>query len=214
MISDRHILFVEDDVSFALALQTVLSVYNSLRITRTIAETRRALAEDVSFDLVLLDKTLPDGDGTDLVTEIRSRFPSAPIIILTGDSDFRAVTQCIRRGADDYVLKSGQILQDLLARIPVATAAAAARNEVKASREKVLCELPVAPDDVSAEHYRKYLAELERAYLERSLTLHEGDVAGVAKKLELGRSTLFKKIQDLKLLRRPWTKSIAELVRG
>ncbi len=204
MISDRDILLVEDDESFALALQAVLGVYNSVRIARSIAETRIALSEDVSFNLILLDKTLPDGQGTELVPELRSRFPSAPIIVLTGDTDFRTVTQCIRQGADDYLIKSSQTLQELLVRIPIAAAAASARGEAAISREKVLCELPAHAQEISAPHYTHYLADVERIYLERALVLHEGDVATVAKKLGLGRSTLFKKIQDLKILRRPW----------
>src|SRR5205807_358501 len=58
-------------------------------------------------DLLLLDVTLPDGNGIDLASTVRRAGAHAalPIIFLTGRSSMRSRLDGIRAGADDYLLK-------------------------------------------------------------------------------------------------------------
>lgn len=57
------------------------------------------------FDVILLDITLPDKSGQDLLTEILEHAGTQPVIILTGFADIEFSIQAISGGASDYLLK-------------------------------------------------------------------------------------------------------------
>ena len=58
-----------------------------------------------SFDVVLMDLTLPDKGGEELVTEMARFLPDYPVLILTGYADIDFSIQSIARGISDYLLK-------------------------------------------------------------------------------------------------------------
>lgn len=66
-------------------------------------------------DLVLLDLTLPDGQGLDPLIELRGRFPDAPVVVFTNYGDDLLPAQALQSGAQDYLAK-GRITSELLAR--------------------------------------------------------------------------------------------------
>jgi DNA-binding response OmpR family regulator len=68
------------------------------------------------FDLVLLDRTLPDGEGLSLVPDLRARNPGVHIIILSARSGVQDRVLGLDEGADDYLVKPFSI-DELLARI-------------------------------------------------------------------------------------------------
>jgi len=116
--------------SFRGAVSQLLGVYNDVSEAESLA-TARAILQRETFDVVVLDKGLPDGDGTELLTEIKAAHPNTVVIVLTSDSDFSAVKHCIARGADDYVVKSESVVPDLLVRIPIAVSKAASTRRLK-----------------------------------------------------------------------------------
>ena len=64
-------------------------------------------------DIVLLDLTLPDGMGIDMVTRLQSALPQAPIVVLTGLDDDQVALDAMRAGAQDFLIKGrfdGQLL--------------------------------------------------------------------------------------------------------
>ncbi|MFQ5752745.1 MAG: response regulator, partial [bacterium] len=65
------------------------------------------------FDIVLLDLSLPDGEGLDTVIKVRNEKPEIPIVILTGFNDESVALQAVQVGAQDYLVK-GSIDRDLL----------------------------------------------------------------------------------------------------
>tara|TARA_B100001248_G_scaffold252134_1_gene227950 strand:+ start:2956 stop:4431 length:1476 start_codon:yes stop_codon:yes gene_type:complete len=134
--SDFKILLVEDMQSFRGAVVQMLGVYNDVDEAGTIAEARKKL-QTGTYDVVLLDKGLPDGDGKSIITEIRTFYPNTVVIVLTSDSDFTAVKHCIALGADDYVIKSENIIPDLLVRIPVVVSKAASQRRLKSLDQQV-----------------------------------------------------------------------------
>jgi len=71
---------------------------------RSIDEASAALAA-ASYDLVLIDLGLPDGDGLDLVRDIRSRGDTVPILILTARDALGDRVAGLDAGADDYLVK-------------------------------------------------------------------------------------------------------------
>lgn len=130
------ILLVEDSEAFRSAVKQLLGVYNDVDQAGDLASARAILQKN-NYDVVILDKGLPDGDGIDLITEIKSLSPNTVVIILTSDSDFSSVKHCIARGADDYVIKSESVVPDLLVRIPVAVSKAASGRRLENLEEQV-----------------------------------------------------------------------------
>jgi PAS domain S-box-containing protein len=59
-----------------------------------------------SFDCVLLDYRLPDGDGLALVQEVRGAGIKVPLIVLTGQGDEQLAVELMKSGASDYLPKS------------------------------------------------------------------------------------------------------------
>lgn len=57
------------------------------------------------FDVILMDLTLPDKSGKQLISEILGLAPNFPIIILTGYTDMEFSTKSIKRNISDYLLK-------------------------------------------------------------------------------------------------------------
>jgi len=98
------VLVVEDSPEYTQLVVAVLrDGGHSARTASTIAEAMRAMAS-VPPDLVVLDLTLPDGDGLDLCRVIRET-SSAYILMLTGRDDEVDKVIGFKLGADDYVTK-------------------------------------------------------------------------------------------------------------
>jgi DNA-binding response OmpR family regulator len=64
-----------------------------------------AAARRVSYDAVILDLGLPDGDGLDLINALREATNRIPILILTARDGIEDRVAGLDRGADDYLLK-------------------------------------------------------------------------------------------------------------
>ena len=136
MYSTFKILLVEDSSAFRGAVKQLLGVYNDVDEADSLLAARRIL-QAKSYDVVILDKGLPDGEGISLIGEIKDTAPNTVVIVLTSDSDFGSVKHCIVRGADDYVIKSANIVPDLLVRIPVAVSKAAASRRLEYLEEQM-----------------------------------------------------------------------------
>ena len=59
----------------------------------------------IVYDAIILDLGLPDRDGIDVLTELRQRGASAPILILTARDGIDSRVKGLDAGADDYVVK-------------------------------------------------------------------------------------------------------------
>ncbi len=56
-------------------------------------------------DVILLDLALPDGDGMDLIPQIKKNWPDTQVIVLTGNAAFEKAVEAIKRGAYDFQTK-------------------------------------------------------------------------------------------------------------
>lgn len=136
MKSNFRILLVEDSDAFRSTVAQYLGVYNDVEEAPDLATARTIIARS-TFDVAILDKGLPDGDGIELISEIKEINPRTVVIILTSDSDFSSVKHCIARGADDYVIKTDSTIPDLLVRIPVAVSKAASSRRLENLEQQV-----------------------------------------------------------------------------
>lgn len=62
---------------------------------------------ETSLDAILLDNGLPDMSGLEVLTHLREAGVLTPIIIITGQGSEQIAVEALRRGASDYIVKSG-----------------------------------------------------------------------------------------------------------
>jgi DNA-binding response OmpR family regulator len=110
------ILIVEDQQRLGQFLERGLKEQAyTVKWLRTCAEARDALA-DSPYDVILLDLTLPDGDGIDLLREWRKNSFNEPVLILSARDAVEDRIKGLNVGADDYLPKPFSF-EELLARI-------------------------------------------------------------------------------------------------
>ncbi len=111
----KKILLVEDDPSIIMGLSYSLQKEGySVVACSSVATATQQLTQD-SFDLLILDLSLPDGSGYE-VCQAQKQLRDAPVIFLTARDDEISVVQGIEMGADDYITKPFR-LRELLSRI-------------------------------------------------------------------------------------------------
>jgi DNA-binding response OmpR family regulator len=110
------LLVIEDNPRLA-AVMTKLLADNGMTVdaVATAEEARVALAI-ATYDLILLDLTLPDGYGGDLLRSLRTAGQPTPVLVATARGDVSDRVQLLNAGADDYLVKPFP-LDELLARI-------------------------------------------------------------------------------------------------
>ena len=94
--------------------------------------------EKTSFDLILLDLSLPDAEGVELVSRLREQTPEAGIIVLTGHADRETALEALQMGAEEYLVKMDMTSQALLRTIRYAFERHNSRREVKQLRGRLL----------------------------------------------------------------------------
>lgn len=113
-VSNPCILLVEDDKSIALGLEYFLNQEGySVVVCSCYKEAVTAIGN--SFDLILLDLTLPDGNGYGICKKIKQK-DDTPVIFLTACDDEVNVVMGLDMGADDYITKPFRV-RELLSRI-------------------------------------------------------------------------------------------------
>ncbi len=102
------ILVIEDSEADQVLLHTRLQLVHAdnleLKFVSTLEEGRSALASE-SFDLVFLDKMLPDCGSNETIVEFLKQYPFQKIVMLTADEDENNIFQCVRAGALDFLIK-------------------------------------------------------------------------------------------------------------
>lgn len=100
-----RILVVEDDTLTATALATLLTDQTYVVDRAATGAEARSLIEALTFDLVLLDVVIPDGNGIELCRQWRAAGHQMPILMLTGRNSSHDKATGLDAGADDYVVK-------------------------------------------------------------------------------------------------------------
>lgn len=105
------LLVIEDDADQRdLIRETLEDSFGKGVKVMTAGSRAEALACDLGdCDLILSDYNLPDATGLDLLAEIRGRC-STPVIMVTGENVGHIAAESIRKGATDYVVKTGDYL--------------------------------------------------------------------------------------------------------
>jgi len=99
------ILLVEDNAKIIQINKTMLEAQGyDVYTAMTLAAARESLS-NISPDLIVLDIMLPDGDGVEFLTEMRSGGNNIPVLFLTAKSTVEDVVLGLEAGGEDYIIK-------------------------------------------------------------------------------------------------------------
>lgn len=112
----KRLLVIDDDPDILKVLKANLSLYGFDAETASDWASARAILDLHLPDLIILDLTLPDGDGVDLCKILKERYASPPIIMLTARDSVPDKVLGLESGADDYIVKPFDTIE-LIARI-------------------------------------------------------------------------------------------------
>jgi two-component system sensor histidine kinase/response regulator len=102
------ILLIEDNVAEAELLQELLFGLEAT-VCRVVHHLRLADGEQTlrngSFDIILLDLSLPDSQGLGSIALLMAIAPNTPIVVLTNTNDSETALEAVHQGAQDYLVK-------------------------------------------------------------------------------------------------------------
>lgn len=111
-----RLLLVEDERELGRLLASSLKAAGfAVDHVVSLVEADAALAVE-TYDIAVLDRRLPDGDGLDLLRQRRNAGMTLPVLVLTARDSLPDRVQGLEQGADDYVLKPFHV-DELIARL-------------------------------------------------------------------------------------------------
>lgn len=123
-----RILVVEDEAELATAIAQRLRAESfAADVAGTLSEARFQV-DLHAYDLAILDRRLPDGDGLTLCSEWRGEGSEVPILMLTAMDDIEDRVAGLETGADDYLTKPFAT-EELVARVRTLLRRAPARRQ-------------------------------------------------------------------------------------
>jgi DNA-binding response OmpR family regulator len=111
-----RLLLIEDNERFAALLKQGLTGAGFAVDLMTTAREAETALDAGRWDVVVLDRGLPDGDGIEVLTEMRGRGDTTPVLILTAHGSLKDRVTGLQNGADDYLVKPFA-LEELVARL-------------------------------------------------------------------------------------------------
>lgn len=130
MSNKFKILIIEDDLNICNFVKTILATHSYQVIVANNKKNGEMMFHSHCPDLLILDLGLPDGDGIDLIRDLRET-SDTPIIVLSARTGEADKVEALDLGANDYVTKPFGT-DELLARVRVAL-----RNNRQSDGEKV-----------------------------------------------------------------------------
>lgn len=101
-----RVLLVDDHTLFRSGLETLLERHN-IEVVAATGDGRDGmrLALEIQPDIVLLDMRMPDMNGLEVLRALRNAGMKTPIVMLTTSNEERDLVECLRNGAQGYLLK-------------------------------------------------------------------------------------------------------------
>ena len=104
-------LLIDDHALIREALQNVLKELACDAVIWEASNFRQAqilIEQNVDLEVILLDLNLPDGDGFNLLAQVREHSPQVSIVVLSANSDRDNVSRALDLGAVGFIPKSGR----------------------------------------------------------------------------------------------------------
>ena len=111
-----RILLVEDEDDLAFAMTVALNAQGFLVDTAGAVDEARTALQLILYSAVILDRTLPDGDGLDLLPSIRSLAARPGVLVLSAPGEPEETISRLTAGTDDYLSKPVETVE-LVARL-------------------------------------------------------------------------------------------------
>jgi two-component system response regulator MprA len=134
-MASARLLIVDDDPELRHFLRTELEIEGYSCAEAATGKQALGQIRAESWDLLLLDWTLPDFSGVEICRRLRSSDDHTPVLMLTARDDVHERVEALDAGADDYLTKPFSI-EELLARVR-----ARLRSASKASNEPETLQL-------------------------------------------------------------------------
>ncbi len=142
-----QILIIDDDIYVAETLSSLIVRLNHVPTTALTLSDGLKLAHEIKFDLIMLDVSLPDGDGIKIIPQLTTLPHRPEVIIITGFGDTNGASLAISNGAWDYLVK-GDSLHNIRLSLERALRFREARKQQPAAislkREEIIGESPAA----------------------------------------------------------------------
>ena len=178
-----RILIIDDEKQNNEIIKDILEDVNYRTVLASSANEAKTIVAVEDFDLVLLDVWMPGQDGMSLLEEWIIDGFDTPIVMMSGHAEPSDIVKALKLGAVDFLKKP---LHDFL---PIVRNILKPREQTESSQE------------VSGIDYSLKLKEarslFERQYLLHHLSLNDNNIATVAEKAGLERTTLYRKLKDL-----------------
>ncbi len=98
-----RVMLVEDHIAYRQAIAFLLDREPDLEVVyqaSSLAQAREALVDEGRLDVVVLDLTLPDGDGSSLIGELRQSNPGVVVVVLSAAMGLRYLDEKVEAWAD------------------------------------------------------------------------------------------------------------------
>ncbi len=178
-----RILIIDDEKQNNEIIRDILEDVNYRTVLASSASEAKTIVAVEDFDLVLLDVWMPVQDGMSLLEEWIIDGFDTPIVMMSGHAEPSDIVRALKLGAVDFLKKP---LHDFL---PIVRNILTPQEKTESSQE------------VSGIDYSLKLKEarnlFERQYLLHHLSLNDNNIATVAEKAGLERTTLYRKLKDL-----------------
>ena len=104
---DAKIIIIDDDWDFLELMKARLAGagFQQVRIIDDPQKAAALIQGGEVFDIALIDMTMPEMDGFQILDLIKNNSPRTECLIVTGMNDVRIAVQCLRKGAYDYLVK-------------------------------------------------------------------------------------------------------------
>lgn len=100
-----RILIIEDEISLN---KTITEGLNEFNYQTDVAENLKDGEYYISirnYDLVLVDWMLPDGNGLEIISQVKSRSPRTAVVVISAKDKAKDEVEALRAGADDFLAK-------------------------------------------------------------------------------------------------------------
>lgn len=114
----KRVLVIDDDTTLQTLIKKVLERENFDVVATKFGKEGVEYLKNNSFNVIVLDMGLPDADGLEILSEMRSINPTIPIIIVSARDTIDDKVSGLYEGADDYLIKPFNF-KELVARVKV-----------------------------------------------------------------------------------------------
>ncbi|MCP4448721.1 MAG: response regulator [Myxococcales bacterium] len=106
-LADARVLVIDDEPAIIDAIEAILEA--TVDRAGTVADGIEQCTSNGPFDLVIVDKNLPDGSGLDTIRGLRAQWPDQEFILITGYPSMDSAIEAVEAGAFDYLPKPFQL---------------------------------------------------------------------------------------------------------